>query len=133
MQTAKRADAADRNGDVDGHTGHDPSVEQDPATAHLADFDEPLRALFAHSAPPEPQVTNVTPASTAGVLIGDHEGSLARMLVEPAARLFVKRHDEVVGHVGEYALRLPGRFICHSCVVKLAGRRQVPGLVATAL
>lgn len=116
MQTAKRADAADRDGNVDGHTGHDPSVEQDPATAHLADFDELLGALFARSAPTEPQVTNVTPASTAGVLIGNHQGVLARMLLEPATGLFVERYDVGIGHIGEYALQLSGGFSCDSRV-----------------
>src|SRR6266851_3530621 len=57
------------------------------------------RALFSRSTPTEPQVTDVTPASTAGVLMGDHQRILAGMLGQPLLRLLVKRHTERIGHI----------------------------------
>ena len=111
MQTAKRSDAADRHRDGGGHTGHDSPVEQDPATDHLANLDKLPGALVPRSAPTEPQVTDVTPASTAGVLIGDHQRILAGMLGQPLLRLLVKRQKERVGHIAEYALELSGGLI----------------------
>jgi len=90
VQTPKGSEAADCHRDRGGHPGHDPPVEQDPAAGRLANVDELLGVLIARLAPTEPQVTDVTPASTAGVLIGDHQGILAGMLGQPLLRLLVE-------------------------------------------
>ena len=83
VQTAKGSDAADRNGDGGRHARQDSSVEQDSATGHLANLDKLFGLLISHSAPTEPQVTDVTAASTAGVLVGNHQCIRARMLGQP--------------------------------------------------
>jgi len=90
VQTAKGSEAGDRHRDRGGHPRHDSPVDQDPATGLLANIGELLGVLILRLAPTEPQVTNVTPASTAGVLIGDHQRILARMLGEPLLRLPVE-------------------------------------------
>jgi hypothetical protein len=87
-------------------------VEQDSATGNLPDIHELPGAPFPRSAPTEPQVTDVTPASTAGVLVGDHQRILARMLGQPLLRLLVTRHEECASHTAEYALE--GRPDCSS-------------------
>jgi hypothetical protein len=111
VQTAKRPDAADGHRDQRGHPGLDSPVEQDSATGCLANIDELPGVLIARLAPTEPQVTNVTPASTAGVLIGDDQRIVARMLGQPVLRLLVKGDKEPVGHIVEYAFLRPSGFI----------------------
>jgi hypothetical protein len=103
VKATKWSDAADRDRDGGGHARKDSPIEQDPATSHLADIDQPPRVSISRSAPTEPQVTDVTPASTAGVLIGDHQRIIARMLGNPLARLLVKQHAKGIGHIAEYA------------------------------
>ena len=83
MQPAKGSEAADRHRDGDGHPGHDSAVQEDPATGGFANIDQLLGVLISRLAPTEPQVTDVTPASTAGVLVGDHQRILARVLGQP--------------------------------------------------
>jgi hypothetical protein len=90
VQTPKGSEAADRHRDSGGHPGHDSPIEQNPATGCLANVDELLGVLSSRLAPTEPQVTDVTPASTARVLIGDHQGILAGMLGHPLLRLLVE-------------------------------------------
>jgi hypothetical protein len=90
VQTAKWSEAADRHRDRGGHPGHDPPIEQDPATGRLANVDELLGVLIPRLAPTEPEVTNVTPASTAGVLISDHQRIVAGMHGQPLLRLLVE-------------------------------------------
>ncbi len=85
-------------------------VEQDPAAGCLPDIHELPGVLVSRPAPTEPQVTDVTSASTAGVLVGDHQRILTRMLGEPLPGLVVKRHEEFTGHIAEYALRRPRGF-----------------------
>jgi hypothetical protein len=90
VQTAKWSEATDRHWDGGGHPGHDSPVEQDPTTGRLANVDELLGVLIARLAPTEPQVTDVTSASTASVLVGDHQRILAGMLGQPLPRLLVE-------------------------------------------
>ncbi len=104
MQTAKGSEAADRHRDRGWHPGHDSPIEQDPATGRLPNIDEVLGVLISRLAPTEPQVTNVTPASTAGVLIGDHQRILAGMLGEPLLRLLVEGDQKGTNHIRGYAL-----------------------------
>ncbi len=104
MQTAKGSEAADRHRDRGWHPGHDSPVEQDPATGRLANIGELLGVLISRLAPTEPQVTNVTPASTAGVLIRDHQRILAGMLGEPLLRLLVEGDRKSTNHIRGYAL-----------------------------
>ena len=54
--------------------------------------------LVAAAAPTEPQVTNVTPASTARVAIGDDERVPVGVLIEPAPCLVIECDDELVHH-----------------------------------
>ena len=58
----------------------DSRVEKDAPTGHRADIDQ-LGPFIASPAPTEPQVTNVTSASTARVAIGDDERILVGMLI----------------------------------------------------
>jgi hypothetical protein len=97
VQTAEGSQAANRDRDGARHAGHDPRIEQDPATGHPADLNEP-RLVIASPAPTEPQVTNVTPASAAGVAIGDDERVPIGTLAQPAARLLVEDDGEFIHH-----------------------------------
>jgi len=73
VEAPKRAQAANCDRDPTGHSGHDPAVQQDPAPVYLADSDRPLRFLFSPPAPTEPQVTDVTAASAATILVRDDQ------------------------------------------------------------
>ena len=99
MQTLKRSEATDGDRDPGRHAMPDSRVEKDSAAGHLSDIDQP-GPFTASAAPTEPQVTNVTSASTARVAVGDDERSLIRMLVEPAL-------GSVVEYDGEFVHRRP--------------------------
>ena len=94
MQSAERPDPADGDGDGERHPGGDPTVEQDRPAADLADVDQLARILILLATPTEPQVTDVTPASTARVLVGDHHRIRAGMLGQPAFGLVVEGDSE---------------------------------------
>src|SRR5438309_1011686 len=72
--------AAEGSGAGDGHRyrgwypADKPVVEKDSPAADLADVDQPAGVLILSPTPTEPEVTDVTAASTAGVLIRDHHG-----------------------------------------------------------
>jgi hypothetical protein len=103
METAKWPEAADRYRNRAGHAGQDSLVEQDPATGYHPDIHELPGILVFRPAPTEPQVTDVTPTSTARVPVGDHQRILTRMAGQPLLRLLVERHNEFTGHIAEYA------------------------------
>jgi hypothetical protein len=75
----------------------DSRVEKDSAAGHRADVDQ-LGPFIASPAPTEPQVTNVTAASTARVAVGDDERVLAGVLREPPPRPLVEFDSELVHH-----------------------------------
>jgi hypothetical protein len=90
VQTAEWPDAADRYRNRARHARQDSLIEQDPAAGYFADLHELPRALVPRSAPTEPEVTDVTPASTASVLVSDQQRIVAGMLRQPLPRLLVK-------------------------------------------
>jgi hypothetical protein len=98
VQAAKRPNPADGDRDHTRHPRHDPAVKQDAAPTELADVDQVGGLLVPAPAPTEPQVTDVTAASTSGVREGEHEGHLAWVLGEPSACLRVDLHDEHLHH-----------------------------------
>ena len=95
MQAAKRSNPGD--GDRDGlwHAGENPAIEKHPPPAGLADVDQPIRVLIFSPTPTEPEVTDVTAASTAGVLIRDHHRIRVRMLGQPAPGLVVEGDEKL--------------------------------------
>lgn len=95
MQPTKRSDATDGDGDGGRHPRDDPAVEEDPPAAERADVDQLARILVLLATPTEPEVTDVTPASTAGVLVRDDHRIAARMLGQPVAGLVVERDQEL--------------------------------------
>ena len=95
MQPAKRTDAANRYRDLARHPRHDSRVDKDPPAGHLPNVDQ-QGPLIASPAPTEPQVTNVTSASTACVAVGDDERVPTWVLLEPALCPIVEFDDEVV-------------------------------------
>ena len=97
MQAPERANAADGDGNPARHAGHDSRIEKDPPTGQHADLDQ-RRPIIPSPAPTEPQVTNVTPASAAGVAVGDDEGIPGGVLVEPAPSLVVEDNGELIHH-----------------------------------
>ena len=99
MQPLKRSEATDRDRDLPRHARDYSRVEEDAPAGHRPDVDQ-LGPFIASPAPTEPQVTNVTSASTARVAVGDDESILVGMLVEPALR-------SIVQHDGEFAHRQP--------------------------
>ena len=95
MQPAERADASNGDRDLARHPRHDSWVDKDPPAGHLPDIDQ-RRALIASAAPTEPQVTNVTSASTARVAVGDDERVVVGMIIEPAPCPIVEFDNELV-------------------------------------
>ena len=95
VQPTERSDAADGDGDGGRHPPDDPAVEEDPPAADRADVDQLARVLVLLATPTEPEVTDVTPASTARVLVGDHHRIAARMLGQPVAGLVVEGDQEL--------------------------------------
>jgi hypothetical protein len=94
VQAAEWSEAADGDGDGRRHAGENPTVEKDAPAADLADVDQPVRVLVLSPTPTEPEVTDVTPASTTDVLIGDDQRIRARMLGQPALGLVVDDDSE---------------------------------------
>lgn len=97
MQTLKRSEATDGDRDPGRHAMPDSRVEKDSAAGHLSDIDQP-GPFTASAAPTEPQVTNVTSASTARVAVGDDERIPVGMLGEPAPCSIVELDSELVHH-----------------------------------
>ncbi len=95
MQSSQWSEATDGDWDSSRHSRHDARVEKDPPAGHLADIDQG-GLLIASAAPTEPQVTNVTSASTARVAIGDDERIPVGVLVEPAPCPVVEDDGEFV-------------------------------------
>lgn len=96
VQAPQRSGATNGDRDAPRHASHDFRVEKDPTAGHLADLDQ-SGLVFASAAPTEPQVTNVSSATTVGVAIGDDERVAIGVLVEPAACLVIE-HDGEGGH-----------------------------------
>jgi len=95
VQPTKRSDPTDGDRDGGRHARDDPAVEEDPPAADRADVDQLARVLVLLATPTEPEVTDVTPASTARVLVGDHHRIAARMLGQPVAGLLVEGYQEL--------------------------------------
>ena len=95
MQAAEGSDPGDRDRDRVRHPADNPAVEKDPPAADLADVDQPAGVLILSPTPTEAEVTDVTAASTAGVLIRDHHGIRARMLGKPAPGLVVEGDEKL--------------------------------------
>jgi hypothetical protein len=94
VQAPERSNPTD--GDRDGvwHAGENPAVEENSPAGDLADVDQLVGVLVLASTPTEPEVTDVTPASTARVLICDHHGIRARMLGQPGFGFDVEGNAE---------------------------------------
>jgi len=90
MQAAEWSDPAHRDRDRVWHASHDPPVEKDPPAADLADVHQVIGALVFWTTPTEPEVTDVTPTSTAGVRVRDHHRVRAGMFGQPPLRLVVE-------------------------------------------
>ena len=97
MQAPERSEATDGDWDLARHATHNPRVGKDPPAGHLPNVDQ-LGLLIPSPAPTEPQVTNVTSASTAGVAVGDDERISGGMLSEPAPCSIVEYDDELLHH-----------------------------------
>ena len=97
MQPLERSEATNGDRDLARQARHDSRVEKDPPAGHRADINQ-CGLLIASPAPTEPQVTNVTSASTARVAIGDDEWIPVGMLAEPAPRPIVEYDEEFVHH-----------------------------------
>jgi hypothetical protein len=95
MQAPEWAEAANGDRDRVRHARHDSRIEKDPLAGHFADIDQ-RGLLIASAAPTEPQVTNVTSASTARVAVGDDERIPVGVLVEPAPCPVVEYDGEFV-------------------------------------
>jgi hypothetical protein len=95
VQTAERSEPANGDRDRSRHARHDSRIEKDPPAAHFADIDQ-RGLLIALPAPTEPQVTNVTPASTARVAIGDDKRVPVWVLLEPVTCLVIEYDGELV-------------------------------------
>src|ERR1700674_682231 len=97
VQSLERSETTNGDGDLARHASQDSRVEKDAPAGHRADVDQ-LGPFIASPAPTEPQVTNVTSASTARIAIGDDERIAVGMLVEPPPRPLVEYDGEVVHH-----------------------------------
>lgn len=98
MQAAERSQSPNGDRNDSRHARHDASIQEQLAVGNLADVDQLVQARIAVAAPTEPEVTNVTPASTSSVLISDDERILTRVLVQPPARLLVEGDVEDLSH-----------------------------------
>jgi hypothetical protein len=97
VQTSEGTEAADGDGDRSRHARPDSRVEKDAPATHFANIDQ-RRLLIASAAPTEPQVTNVTSASTAGVAISDDKRVPVGVFLEPAPCLLIEYDGEFVHH-----------------------------------
>lgn len=95
MQAPEGPEAPNADRDPAGHPGHDSAVQEDAPPLDRTDRDQPRRLLFPPPAPTEPQVTNVTAASAAAILVRDDEGIGARSLPQPAEGFAVEDDLEV--------------------------------------
>jgi hypothetical protein len=95
VQTPEWSEAAHSDGNRPRHARHDARVEKNAAAGHVADIDQ-RRSLIASAAPTEPQVTNVTSASTATIAIGDDERIPGGVLVKPAPRVVIEDDGELI-------------------------------------
>jgi hypothetical protein len=94
MEAAEGPDSGDRDRNRCRHPGKNPAVEQDSPAGDLANVDQLTGVLVLSSTPTEPQVTDVTSASTARVLVGQHHRFRARVLGQPALGLVVEVNQE---------------------------------------
>jgi hypothetical protein len=97
VQAAEWSEATNGDWDRSRDARHDSRVEIDSPTAHFADIHQ-RGLLIASAAPTEPQVTNVTPASTARVAIGDDKRVPVGVLLDPATCLVIEYDGELVHH-----------------------------------
>ena len=97
VQPLERSEATNGDRDLARHAGHDSRVDKDPPAGHRADVDQ-LGPFIASAAPTEPQVTNVTSASTARVAVSDDERIVVGMIGEPAPCPIVEYDIELVHH-----------------------------------
>ena len=98
MQSPERPESPDRYRDDLRQARHDTPVQEDAAPCHLSNFDELLAIRVAVAAPTEPQVTDVTAASTSRVVVRDDERVVARVLGQPGLRRIVEHDVECPNH-----------------------------------
>ena len=97
MEPLEWSEATNGDRDLARHAGHDSWVDKDPPAVHCADIDQ-CRSLIASAAPTEPQVTNVTSASTARIAVGNDERIPIGVLLEPIPCPIVEYDEEFVHH-----------------------------------
>jgi hypothetical protein len=97
VQSLERSETTNGHRDPGRHARHDSRVEENPPAGHGADVDQ-LGPFIASPAPTEPQVTDVTSASTARIAVSDDERIPVGMLGEPAPRSIVEYDSELVHH-----------------------------------
>jgi len=95
VQAAEWPEAANRDRNGGRHARDNPAVDKDPPAARLADVDQLVGVLVIAPTPTEPEVTDVTPASTSMVGVGDHHRVGAGMLGQPVAGLVVEVDPEL--------------------------------------
>src|SRR5260370_16000368 len=85
VQSLERSEATNGDRDLARHARHDSRVDKDPPAGHLPDIDQ-LGPFIASPAPTDPQVTNVTSASTARIAVSDDERITTGMILAPVPR-----------------------------------------------
>jgi hypothetical protein len=95
VQAAEWPEPGNRDRNGGRHPRHNPAVEKDAPPGRLADVDQLAGVLVLAPTPTEPEVTDVTPASTARVLVGDHHRIAARVLGQPVPGLIVEGDQEL--------------------------------------
>ncbi|MEO6797775.1 MAG: hypothetical protein ABI401_08300 [Candidatus Dormibacter sp.] len=90
MQPTAGAEAADGYRDRLRHSRPDAAIQQDTAAGELADILQVRRPALAAPAPTDPEVTDVTPASTASISKGENERIATGVEVEPPASLLIQ-------------------------------------------
>ncbi len=97
MQPPERSEATNSHRDSARHAGHDSRVEKDSPAGHRPDINQ-CGSFIASPAPTEPQVTNVTSASTARIAESDDERIPVGVLLEPVPCPIVQNDGEFAHH-----------------------------------
>jgi hypothetical protein len=99
VQPAEGPESPDSYRNKPRQARHDPSIQKDLTARHRADGGKTFRFAILMAAPTEPKVTDVTAASTAAVVVGNHQCIPTWMLVQPMPCLVVEGHFEGVRHL----------------------------------